>query len=141
VAKGQTRWTGFDDKTISMYARGMTTREIQGHLEEMYGIEPSRGAGRSSSLWHICHPRAGLSAFERAAAGLIEAGLAFIESMAVSAGNSQSAHHGDTQHPLSGLFSRDPRTNHRILSIPLPASVTEERLAAAVTGFLRGLRT
>jgi len=38
VAKGQTRWTGFDDKIISMYARGMTTREIQGHLEEIYGI-------------------------------------------------------------------------------------------------------
>src|SRR6201997_3567419 len=41
VAKGQTRWTGFDDKIISMYARGMTTREIQGHLQEMYGIEVS----------------------------------------------------------------------------------------------------
>jgi len=40
--QGQTRWTGFDDKIISMYARGMTTREIQGHLEEMYGIEVSR---------------------------------------------------------------------------------------------------
>ena len=41
VAKGQTRWAGFDDKIISMYTRGMTTREIQGHLEEMYGIEVS----------------------------------------------------------------------------------------------------
>ena len=41
VAKGQTRWTGFDDKIISMYARGMTTREIQGHLGEMYKIEVS----------------------------------------------------------------------------------------------------
>ena len=41
MAKGQTRWTGFDDKIISMYARGMTTREIQGHLEEIYGIEVS----------------------------------------------------------------------------------------------------
>jgi putative transposase len=41
VAKGQTRWTGFDHKIISMYARGMTTREIQGHLEEIYGIEVS----------------------------------------------------------------------------------------------------
>ena len=39
VAKGQRRWTGFDDKIISMYARGMTTREIQGHLQEIYGIE------------------------------------------------------------------------------------------------------
>src|SRR6266403_6233910 len=41
VAKGQTHWTGFDDKIISMYARGMTTRDIQGHLEEMYHIEVS----------------------------------------------------------------------------------------------------
>ena len=32
VAKGQTRFTGFDDKIVSMYARGMTTRDIQGHL-------------------------------------------------------------------------------------------------------------
>src|ERR1700691_6776871 len=43
VAKGQTHWKGFDDKIISLYARGMTTREIQGHLEEMYGIEVSPG--------------------------------------------------------------------------------------------------
>jgi putative transposase len=41
VAKGQTRFTGFDDKIISMYSRGMTTREIEGHLKEMYGIEVS----------------------------------------------------------------------------------------------------
>jgi len=41
VGKHQTRWTGFDDKIISMYARGMTVREIQGHLEEMYGTEVS----------------------------------------------------------------------------------------------------
>ena len=40
-ALGQTRWTGFDDKIISMYARGLTTREIQGHLKEIYGIEVS----------------------------------------------------------------------------------------------------
>lgn len=38
VAKGQTRLSGFDDKVISMYARGMTVREIKGHLEELYGI-------------------------------------------------------------------------------------------------------
>jgi transposase-like protein len=39
VAKGQTRFTGFDDKILSMYARGMSTREITGHLEEIYGVE------------------------------------------------------------------------------------------------------
>lgn len=41
LPKGETRFTGFDDKIISMYARGMTTRDIQGHLEEIYGVEVS----------------------------------------------------------------------------------------------------
>src|SRR3954471_7311622 len=41
IAKGQTRFTGFDDKIVSMYARGMSTREIQGLLEEIYGVEVS----------------------------------------------------------------------------------------------------
>lgn len=41
VPKGETRFRGFDDKIISMYARGMTTREIQEHLREIYGVEVS----------------------------------------------------------------------------------------------------
>ena len=41
VTKHQTRWAGFDDKIMSLYARGMTVREIQAHLEEMYGTEVS----------------------------------------------------------------------------------------------------
>jgi putative transposase len=41
IPKHQTRWTGFDEKILSLYARGMTVREIQGHLEEMYGTEVS----------------------------------------------------------------------------------------------------
>jgi putative transposase len=41
LPKHQTRFTGFDDKIVSMYARGMTTREIQAHLEEIYGVEVS----------------------------------------------------------------------------------------------------
>src|SRR6516162_618868 len=41
VKKRQTRWTGFDDKILSMYARGMSTRDIQEHLREMYQVEVS----------------------------------------------------------------------------------------------------
>ena len=41
IAKYQRRFPGFDDKVISMYARGMSTREIVGHLRELYGIEVS----------------------------------------------------------------------------------------------------
>lgn len=41
IAKYQRRFPGFDDKIVSMYARGMTTREITGHLRELYGIDVS----------------------------------------------------------------------------------------------------
>ena len=41
VTKHQTRWAGFDDKILSLYARGMSVREIQAHLEDMYGAEVS----------------------------------------------------------------------------------------------------
>ena len=41
VPKHERRFAGFDDKIISMYARGMTTREIQGHLEEIYSVDVS----------------------------------------------------------------------------------------------------
>ena len=41
LPKHQTRFTGFDDKIVSLYARGMTTRDIEGHLKEIYGVEVS----------------------------------------------------------------------------------------------------
>ena len=41
VPKGHTRFAGFNDKILSLYARGMTTREIQAHLEEIYQVEVS----------------------------------------------------------------------------------------------------
>ncbi len=41
VGKHQTRFTGFDNAIVSMYARGMSTREIQMHIEEIYQVEVS----------------------------------------------------------------------------------------------------
>ena len=41
IPKHERRFSGFDEKILSMYARGMSTRDIQGHLEEMYGVEVS----------------------------------------------------------------------------------------------------
>jgi putative transposase len=41
IAKYQRRFPGFDERIVSMYARGMSTREIQGHLREIYGIDIS----------------------------------------------------------------------------------------------------
>jgi putative transposase len=41
VTKGQRRWDGFDDKIIAMYSRGMSTRDMQSALKEMYGVDVS----------------------------------------------------------------------------------------------------
>lgn len=41
IGKHERRFQGFDDKILSLYARGMTVREIQGHLQEMYAMEVS----------------------------------------------------------------------------------------------------
>jgi putative transposase len=41
VKKGQTRLEGFDEKILALYARGMTTRDIQAQLQELYGVEVS----------------------------------------------------------------------------------------------------
>ena len=41
IARCQRRFPGFHEKIVSMYARGMTVREIQGHLVELYGLEVS----------------------------------------------------------------------------------------------------
>jgi putative transposase len=41
IAKHERRFTGFDDKVVAMYARGMTIREVQGFLRESYGVEVS----------------------------------------------------------------------------------------------------
>jgi putative transposase len=41
IPKGQTRFNGFDDKILSLYARGMTTRDIQAQLQDLYGVDVS----------------------------------------------------------------------------------------------------
>ena len=41
VGKHERRFTGFDDKIIALYARGLTVREVQAHLQEMYAVDVS----------------------------------------------------------------------------------------------------
>ncbi|KAM3103438.1 IS256 family transposase [Phormidesmis sp. 146-12] len=43
LKKGQTRFDGFDDKILSLYARGMSVRDIQAQLQDLYGVEVSAG--------------------------------------------------------------------------------------------------
>jgi SNF2 family DNA or RNA helicase len=67
---------------------------------------------------------------ETAAASLIDAGLRFIESIASG---------GSANQTLAGLFTRDVRTNRPVLSIPLPESVTQDRLSGAISALLNTL--
>ena len=41
MKKGEKQLAGFDDRILSLYARGMSTRDIQAHFEEAYGVEVS----------------------------------------------------------------------------------------------------
>jgi SNF2 family DNA or RNA helicase len=68
--------------------------------------------------------------FEQAAAGLIETGVRFLESLAAVA---KSAPTGED---LSSLVSRDPHTNRPVLSIPLPQSLDQDRLMRAISAIL-----
>ena len=43
IGKHQRRWNGLDEKIIALYARGMTVRDIQAQLEDLYGVEISPG--------------------------------------------------------------------------------------------------
>jgi putative transposase len=42
VRKGQRRFQGFDDKILALYARGLSTRDIEAHLQEIYGVKVGR---------------------------------------------------------------------------------------------------
>lgn len=50
IGKHERRLTGFDDKTIAMCARGMTVREIQGFLAEMYAVDVPNHFSRTFQL-------------------------------------------------------------------------------------------
>src|SRR3954452_17042971 len=42
VRKGQRRFEGFDEKILALYSRGLSTRDIEAHLEEIYGVKVGR---------------------------------------------------------------------------------------------------
>jgi hypothetical protein len=75
---------------------------------------------------------------ELAAASFIEAGLRFIETLAIgaTAGGSAGTPAKRLDQALSSLFTRDSRTDRPALTIPLPESVTQERLANAMSALL-----
>jgi hypothetical protein len=80
-------------------------------------------------------------AFEEAAAGLLDAGVRFLESLGSHFGSRGSEQHPDdpVTRLISPLIQTNPQTNRPVLAIPLPDSVGRERLVAALSGLLAGL--
>ncbi|MGH9631497.1 MAG: DEAD/DEAH box helicase [Bryobacteraceae bacterium] len=76
----------------------------------------------------------GAGGIEKAAAGLLEAGVKFIEAIAV-----EGPAGSPLEQILPGLFRRDAQTNRPLLSIPLPESVTPERISTAISGLVTAL--
>ena len=77
---------------------------------------------------------------EQAAAGLLEAGLQFLEALARKPRSDEGIK--DTiERGVSQLIGRDPQTNRPTLSIPLPETITGARLGRAIAGLLGGLGT
>jgi SNF2 family DNA or RNA helicase len=80
--------------------------------------------------------------FEQAAAGLIETGLRFLESLAASVRSAPADEgpEGRIARKLSSLVSRDPSTGRPLLSIRLPPTVDENRIAGAIAGLLNAFQ-
>ena len=57
IAKYQRRFAGFDEKIVSMYARGMSVREIVGHLRELYGVDVSPDLISAVCQWRRYFPQ------------------------------------------------------------------------------------
>jgi len=100
-------------------------------------LSPSGGAPQSAPSAEAVSAGTPTKGIEIAAAGLFEAGIRFIELLAAdvagSAAGTQMTRLGGI---LSGLFTRDVKTKRSALTIPLPESVNQERLATAVSGLL-----
>jgi superfamily II DNA or RNA helicase len=100
------------------------------------GTVAAEPAGASQAATHVPDG----NGIARAAASFIEAGLKLIESFAEDATNGKAeAPPKRLDHALSALFTRDSRTNRPALTIPLPESVTQERLAGAMSALLAAL--
>jgi superfamily II DNA or RNA helicase len=102
---------------------------------------PAAAIGTAAPDARAAGERPATGGIEMAATGWIEAGVRLIESIAGSGstGSSSGASGSPLEEILSGLFTRDTRTNRPVLSIPLPESLSQERLTAAISGLVNTL--
>jgi len=110
--------------------------------QETLVVSPDAGAREANGAPSTPISQSQPNGVTMAAASFLEAGLRFIETIASDrAGQSSTgAPASRMDQAFSGLFSRDARTNRPVLSIPLPESITQERLTGAIAALLNAFR-
>ena len=123
----------FDSPTGEVSFAALGRKSVLQAVKEIFADQP----GRPKPLLDKAPPKAVTEAaapqsteFEQAAAGLIETGVRFIESLATVLQKAPA------DEILSNLVSVDPRTNRPVLSIPMPKSVDQNRLVQALSAVL-----
>jgi SNF2 family DNA or RNA helicase len=144
----------FDSPTAEVsfatLGRKSVLQAVKEIVMEQPGPKPADASVPSQPAAALTSGYAKPEGLEKATATLIEASLTFLESLAASiprehSGGPVSRPSAETtggriSHAISSLFSRDPRTNKMVLSIPLPESVTEGRVARAINGLFSTLQ-
>jgi hypothetical protein len=120
----------FDSPTDEVSFAALGRKTVLQAVKEIFADQPARPKPIIDQVPPKAVPLAQPappSSFEQVAAGMIETGVRFLESLAAVA---QSTQAGTGQ--LSNLISRDPRTNAPVLSIPLPSSADQDRIMRAI---------
>jgi hypothetical protein len=123
----------FDSPTAEVSFAALGKKSVLQSVKDIFADQP----GRPKPVIDPAPPKAVRvqpaptppSGLQQAAAGLIENGMRFLESLAAAA---QS---GGLEQGLASLVSRDARTDRPVLSIPLPAAVDQERIMRAISAF------
>ena len=143
----------FDSPTAEVSFEALGRKSVIEAVKEVFAGQPARPKPAIEVAPPVPVPAAAqptappaapppeLAPLAGAAAGLLEAGIRFLETLASPTG----AGAGETpespiQRWLSTAVQTDPHTNRPVLALPLPESITRERLAGALTGLMAALR-
>jgi hypothetical protein len=132
----------FDSPTAEVSFAALGRKSVLAAVKEIFASEPARPKPVIETRPPEPVPLAPKpSPIEQAAAGLFEAGIRFLESLspAPAAGERKAATPSPVEALLSRVLQTDARTKRPVLSIPLPESVTQSRLAGALSGLLSSL--
>jgi superfamily II DNA/RNA helicase len=129
----------FDSPAAEVSFAALGRKSVLQAVKEVFTGEPATKPAAAKPLLESAAPSQD-DGVEQAAAGLLEAGLQFLEALARKPRSDEGINDA-IERGVSQLIGRDPQTNRQTLSIPLPGTITGARLGRAIAGLLGGLGT